>query len=211
MEEIPPEKKIIEFKIIFLGDSGVGKSTMIRQFINDDFNPNQLSTLGVLFSTKVLTINNKQFNFKLINTSSQEKYKSMSIPYLKHVDIVLFVFDLNSTKSFDNIQYWIDFFNKNNDGISLKGKYLIGNKSDLEQNVEQNLIDQIIKKNELLYLSINAKAKSQIEQMFEYIIENLYEHVENNEKNKCDKNDKKGKFLSKDNIYNGKKKKNRCV
>ena len=70
MEEITPEKKIIEFKIIFLGDSGVGKSTMIRQFINDDFNPNQLSTLGVLFSTKVLTINNKQFNFKLINTSS---------------------------------------------------------------------------------------------------------------------------------------------
>ena len=103
----------IEFKIITLGNAGVGKTSIIERFVNDDYNPNQFSTLGISFSFKVLTINKKNIKLKLIDTGGQEKYRSISMNYFKHADVALFVFDLNNESSFESIQYWIDLFNEN--------------------------------------------------------------------------------------------------
>ena len=129
-------KDDIEFKIITLGNPGVGKTSIIQRFVGDDFNENQLSTLGISYSFKVIKIEEKNIRLKLIDTGGQEKYRSLAVLYFRHVDVVLFVFDLNNKSSFDSIQYWINLFNENNNSKNIKGKYLIGNKDDLVQNVD---------------------------------------------------------------------------
>ena len=196
-----------EFNIITLGDPGVGKTSIFKRFLDDGFDHNQLSTLGVSFSSKVITINKRNLLLKLTDTGGQEKYRSIAASYFWNVDVVLFVFDLNNEKSFKSIQYWFDFFEQNNSGRKIKNKYLIGNKNDLEQKIEQESIDELTEKNNILYMSTSAKDNYQIEQLFNYIGGELCNYLDkNNEKNKG-KNNSKGKVLSKTDVN---KKKSKC-
>ena len=199
-------KNEIEFKVITLGNIGAGKTSIINSYVNDKFDPEQISTLGACFSFKTIEINGTNIKLKFIDTGGQEKFRSLSISYFRHVDVVLFVFDLNEPKSFESVQYWIDLFNENNNGKRIKAKYLVGNKNDLEQKIDQNLIEEITKKNNILYMSTSAKTKHQIEQLFEYIGGELCKLLENNTKNNNGKKKSTGKVLSKTNMKKDKKK-----
>ena len=209
MAEESSENDEVEYKIITLGNTGVGKTSIIQRFVLDEYNPDQLSTMGCAFSFKVLNINKKTLKLKLIDTGGQERYRSLSLNYFKNADVVLFVFDLNLEESFDSIQYWIDLFNNNDGGQHIIGKYLIGNKCDLEQKVKQELIDEIVQKNGLLYMSTSARTKSQIDEMFEYIGADLYEYTEKKAKKQNGKKKvQKGKVHTKTNL--NKQKKGNC-
>ena len=193
-------KDDIEFKIITLGNPGVGKTSIIQRFVEDDFNANQLSTLGITYSFKVIKIEEKNIRLKLIDTGGQEKYRSLAVSYFRHVDVVLFIFDLNNKSSFDSIQYWIDLFNENNNSKNIICKYLIGNKDDLVQNVEQKLIDELSNNNRIKYLTTSARTKYQIDFLFSIIGGELYEYLKKNENNKDESNSPKIKVLSKNNV-----------
>ena len=206
MKKEEGNKDKYEFKIVTLGDPGVGKTSIFRRFVEDNFDPNQLSTLGINLSTKILKIKNKELVLKLIDTGGQEKYRAIAASYFRRADVILFVFDLNNSGSFDSIQYWLDFFEENNTGTNIKNKFLIGNKNDLEQKVDQDLIDKLTEKNNILYMSTSAKTKHQIEQLFEYIGGELCKLLENNTKNNNGKKKSKGKVLSKTNMKKDKKK-----
>ena len=210
MDEASPENNDPEFKIITLGNPGVGKTSIIQRFVNDEFNPDQLSTLGVSLTFRVLTINKRKLKLKLIDTGGQEKYRAIAKNYFKHADVVLFVFDLNLKVSFESIQYWIDLFNESADGDKTILKYLIGNKCDLPQNVDQGLIDELVEKNKLLYMSTSALTKNQIDEMFEYIAGELYEHALKNEKNNKGKNTQKGKILTESQLNQPTRRNNCC-
>ena len=205
MDELSSKDNEEEFNIILLGDPDVGKSSIIKRFVHDEFNPDQLSTLGISHSFKDLKIKDKTIKLKLIDTGGQEKYRSLALSYFKNIDVVLFVFDLHLEKSFEGVQYWVDLFNKNNDGKNLKLKFLIGTNNDLEQKVSQALIDEFAKRNGLLYLSTSTRTKSQIDEMFGYIAGELYEYTE--KKIKSEGNSQKGKVLTKTK-YKKKKKQN---
>ena len=206
MKKEEENKNKYEFKIVTLGDPGVGKTSIFRRFVEDNFDPNQLSTLGINLSTKILKIKNKELVLKLIDTGGQEKYRAIAASYFRRADVILFVFDLNNSGSFESIQYWLDFFEENNTGTNIKNKFLIGNKNDLEQKVDQDLIDKLTEKNNILYMSTSAKTKHQIEQLFEYIGGELCKLLENNTKNNNGKKKSKGKVLSKTNMKKDKKK-----
>ena len=195
-----PEKVDFEFKIITLGNSGAGKTSIIKRFVNDVFDEYQLSTLGNSFSFRTIKINNTNIKLNFIDTSGQEKFRSLSLSYFRHVDVVLFVFDLNEPKSFESIQYWMDFLNENYSGKNIKAKYLVGNKNDLEQKVDQNLIDELTKKNNMSFFSTSAKTKNQIDILFQYIGDELYEYTKKNPKYQSDENTIKVKELSKNNV-----------
>ena len=131
----------------------------------------------------------------MIDTGGQEKYRAIAASYFRRADVILFVFDLNNSGSFESIQYWLDFFEENNTGTNIKNKFLIGNKNDLEQKVDQDLIDKLTEKNNILYMSTSAKTKHQIEQLFEYIGGELCKLLENNTKNNNGKKKSTGKVL----------------
>ena len=171
------EKKNLEYKIITLGDSGVGKTSIINRFINDIFDEDIDPTLGIKHNFKILEINDKKMKLSLIDTNGQEKYRALSVSYFRHAHVVLFIFNLNDPLSFNNIQDWINTFNDNNNKKVIL-KYLIGNKNDLEQRVEQNLIDEFAKNNNVTYMSTSAKTNSQINELFQMIGEELLEEEE---------------------------------
>jgi len=166
----------ITFKIITLGDSGVGKTSIINQYITGKYNENTASTLGINFSFKKLFINKTQkITLKLIDTCGQEKYRSLSKSYFKHADGVLYVFGLNDKDSFNNIKEWMTYFNEE---CTIKDapKLLVGNKSDLEKDkgLPQNIIKQFAEENKIQYFEASAKDNKNINEIFGEIGKMIY-------------------------------------
>ena len=197
----------LEFKIITLGDSGVGKTSIINRFINDSFNYDEKLTLGIKFSFQIIKLpNGKDVKLNIIDTSGQEKYRSLPTSYFRNVDAVLFVFDLNQKLSFENIQKWINTFNENNNGKYCKKQYLVGNKNDLGQVVDQKLIDDFSQNNNLIYSGISAKTSNRVKELFEIIANELYDEVD--KKSNYSIKSQRSRIISR--IHNNKRQKKCC-
>ena len=166
----------ITLQIVTMGNAGVGKSSIIKRYLTDIFDNNTLSTIGIEFRIKEITVKDgTKINLKLMDTGGQELYKSLSKSYFKNTDGVLFVFALNNEQSFKDISEWINFFNDNcfrKDNIP---KYLIGNKCDLDSNVNEASINEVANKNDMKYFQTSAKDKININNVFEEMGEELYE------------------------------------
>ena len=164
------------FKIITLGESGVGKTSIINRFTKNEFYENISSTIGINFSNKEMIINNKhKIILRIIDTAGQERFRSLSKSYYKNVDVVLFVFSMNDKESFEKITEWMESFKENNNKGGDIPKYLVGNKNDLELKVEQNLIDEFIKEKKIPFISTSAKGNICINKLFEDIGKKIFE------------------------------------
>ena len=117
------------FKIILIGNSGVGKSSILQQYMNHVFDSNYKITIGVDFLMKSLVINNQIVKLQVWDTAGQERYKSMVASYYRGAHVALIVFDLTSHRSFEALPSWIEAFYKS--GPEQKNTILIGNKKDL--------------------------------------------------------------------------------
>ena len=125
------EKEEIVFKIITIGDPNVGKTSIIRRYIYNVFEPQNLATIGVAFSFKEVTLKNGQtVKLKLVDTAGQEKFKSVTKSYYKNTDGVLFVFDYSYEVTFEHISDWIKSFEENSNKENIP-RFLLGNKYDL--------------------------------------------------------------------------------
>ena len=137
----------VTLKVIILGASTVGKTSIFLRYFNNEFSHGTLTTLGVDFKTKFFKFENKKLKINYIDTAGQEKFKSISENYLKGTDGVILVFDLPNKETLDLVNYWADCIKKNNrDNI---GMILFGNKSDLENDRDvtyeegKNLADKL--------------------------------------------------------------------
>ena len=179
-------------KVITLGESGVGKTCLIRRCINNIFEENNVSTIGINFSFKQMKLKNgKTLNLKLIDTAGQEKYKALAKSYFKNVDAALFVFAINDKESFDNIKNWINSFNENHNGKEGIPMYLVGNKVDKEREVQKEVVEEFICQNKYKYFETSAKDNSGIDVLFQELSEDLYQIlVEAGGKNRTYRNKK---------------------
>ena len=200
-------KNIKEVRIITLGEPDVGKTSIIRRFVNDVFKGDKV-TLGIEFSFKIVELEgNRKIKLSVIDTNGQEKYRALPLNYFKKADVVLFVFALNDSGSFEKIGQWIDRF-KNNNGNNVKKMFLIGNKSDLVKVLEQKEIDDFANKYGLTYMETSAKTKNQINELFTIIAEEAYEELER--KSSMSVGIQKNKIVQKTNINNKSKSNNCC-
>ena len=188
MEKNKKEKAKNSFKIITIGDSPVGKTSILLRSIQNKFFESTLKTIGFDKNIKDLILKNgRKIRLSIIDTAGQEKYNSLNKNYVKNVDGVLFVFDLSNKTSFFNIKKWLDFFNENNSSLKMIPKYLIGNKKDLPREVNSDMVDIILEENkELNYKETSAKddKDNQINELFQEIGEQLYTLYLKNRKNK---------------------------
>jgi len=117
-------------KIILLGESGVGKTNLIRVAIGKEFDPNTRSTLASSYCEDKIEVNNKTYRFFLWDTAGQEIYRSLNKLFIKDSKIILIVFAINDKGSFDQIDYW---YKNVKDLLGDEGYEiaLVGNKSDL--------------------------------------------------------------------------------
>ena len=118
------------FKVVLIGDSGVGKTNIMSRYLKDEFSIETKTTVGVEFGAKKLEINGNNIKAQIWDTAGQERYKSITNAYYKGAKGALIVYDITRLSSFENIDKWI---------IELKAKcesdvtiILIGNKCDLE-------------------------------------------------------------------------------
>ena len=111
---------------------------------------------------------------KLVDTTGQEKFRALTKSYFKNAEAVLFVFSMNDKNTFDSIRDWIMLFKENNCKEETIPKYLVGNKNDLEINVEHNLIDKLVQDINIPFISISAKDNSSIDKLFEEVGKELY-------------------------------------
>ena len=119
-----------ENKVIFLGEVGVGKSTLIKISIGEKFSDVYTSSISLSFFSKEITYNNKNYVFNLWDTIGQEKYRSLTKIFYKKSKVVIFVYNITDKESFDNLEYWIDSV-KEELGDEKYIKAIVGNKSDL--------------------------------------------------------------------------------
>ena len=99
------------FNILLLGDSNVGKTSLIKRFIKNKFDSNDSSTVGLEFENKKVKINDKIIQLNIMDTAGQEKYRAIAKNAVKSANGIIFVFDLNNKESFNNIKYWLNNLN----------------------------------------------------------------------------------------------------
>ena len=137
------EEKMI-FKIITLGESGVGKTSILRRYIYALYDDNSISTIGLSFIFKEIILKNKEkVQLKIIDTGGQEKYRALAKSYFKNAD--LFVYSIENEDSFNNINNWITLFNENNNRVEVS-QYLVETKNDLDRVVDEKKVKNLLKK-----------------------------------------------------------------
>ena len=130
-------------KVILLGESGVGKTNLIRVAMGKNFDPNENSTLASSFFEEQISINNKNYLYCLWDTAGQEAYRSLNKIFIKGAKIVIIVFAINFQYSFEQIDFWINY-TKDILGEDNYILALVGNKADLYES--QQISDEEIKK-----------------------------------------------------------------
>jgi len=166
----------IIFKIITVGDSGVGKTSILRRYVFNTFDPDNMSTLGVNFSFKLIELKKgKKIKLKLIDTAGQERYRSLSQSYLKNADAALFVFGFNNESSFEHINEWVKLFKNTHSSVDKIPKYIIGNKNDLDnKKISRESINNLIKETGYKFKSVSALSNNNIDELFQELSETLY-------------------------------------
>ncbi|XP_057525092.1 ras-related protein RABG3c [Amaranthus tricolor] len=97
-------------KVIILGDSGVGKTSLMNQFVNHKFTNQYKATIGADFLTKEVQIDDKLFTLQIWDTAGQERFQSLGVAFYRGADCCVLVYDVNVAKSFDNLNRWREDF-----------------------------------------------------------------------------------------------------
>lgn len=97
-------------KVIILGDSGVGKTSLMNQFVNHKFSNQYKATIGADFLTKEVQIDDRLFTLQIWDTAGQERFQSLGVAFYRGADCCVLVYDVNVTKSFDDLNRWREDF-----------------------------------------------------------------------------------------------------
>ena len=180
----------INIKLIILGDSGVGKSSIIQRYYSNSFNENLQMTLKANFLEKAMIINNQKINLELWDTAGQEKYRSLTQIFVKNSKIIIFAYSVTSLKSFESLNFWYEFVQKEIRQNTIRG--LAGNKTDLifENNYEEEVSEEKGKefadKIGAFFALVSAKESSK--EIISLINELIYNYLDNRESNSIDLN-----------------------
>ena len=175
------------FKLILIGDSGVGKTNILNKYVNNEFSYSTQSTVGVEFGSKIVKKGEKTIKLQIWDTAGQERYKSITSAYYKGSKGALIVYDITKKQTFENVDRWIDELKeKGSDNILIM---LIGNKSDLEDKREVQT-DEVAKKTrqyKIAFCETSALNGNNIEHAFDSLVEEISKNIEENNKAKENK------------------------
>ena len=169
--------KIKALKIVMLGDTTVGKTSIINSYLNKDFTQDMLSNIGIDKNNKKIKMKDgSEIKLVIWDTAGQERFHSVATSTIKSAQGVIVSFDLTNEKSFKNLSRWLDDIKENNNKIPI---LLFGNKCDMleERVVEEKDIDIFVSRNKLIYYETSAKDNINIEEGFTKIAEEAYEKV----------------------------------
>ena len=163
------EIKYIEFEVILVGESNVGKTSIFKKFIDDTFSDTLACTINIDYRVKSIKINeNLIVDLKIYDTAGQEKFKALTKKYYQNANGVILVFDLTDENSFTKLNKWVNDINDNAGNVEV---ILVGNKSDLEnRKVSETKAQIFAKEKKMKYIETSAKEGKNILLLFEELI-----------------------------------------
>jgi len=171
-------KKKVLLKVIILGDSGVGKTSLMNQFVNDKFSKQYKATIGADFLTKEILIDDKLVTMQIWDTAGQERFQSLGVAFYRGADSCILVYDITDSKSFESLDLWRDEFIAQAAPRNQKEFpfVVLGNKSDLAKTKRQ-VADAKARswtkaKGDIPFFETSAKDNINVEQAFQMVARN---------------------------------------
>ncbi|XP_062821102.1 ras-related protein Rab-13 isoform X2 [Anolis carolinensis] len=154
------------FKLLLIGDSGVGKTCLIIRFAEDNFSGTYISTIGIDFKIRTVDIEGKRIKLQVWDTAGQERFKTITTAYYRGAMGIILVYDITDEKSFENIQNWMKSIKENaSSGVE---RLLLGNKSDMEakRKVPQDKAQKLSREHGIRFFETSAKSSTNVEEAF---------------------------------------------
>ena len=155
-----------KYKLIFLGDQNVGKSSILNRFLNDTFVEEYQATIGLDFQSKNVQIDNQDIHLLLYDTAGQEKFRSLIPMYTRDANIILLVYDITNKESFENLSLWLkDLTNININEVIV---CIVGNKIDLteKREVTNEEGQKFWEEHDFIFQEVSAKTGDGFSELF---------------------------------------------
>ncbi|MFQ6629472.1 hypothetical protein Gotur_006639 [Gossypium turneri] len=164
------------FKVVLIGDSGVGKSNLLSRFTKNEFSLESKSTIGVEFATRSITIEDKVVKAQIWDTAGQERYRAVTSAYYRGAVGALLVYDATRHVTFENIERWLKELRDHTDGSIVI--MLLGNKSDLRhlRAVLTEDAKAFAEKEKTYFMETSALESLNVESAFTEVLTQIY-HV----------------------------------
>ena len=162
-------------KLLLIGDSNVGKTSLLLRYLDNTFSDKYITTIGVEFKSKDITLNNKTYKIHIWDTAGQERYKSITRNFYKHAEGIIFVYDITNKTSFSNLKNWISNAENEADFKII----IVGNKLDMESRREVSIeqLKKLAKKKNCKYFETSAKDNINVENLFLSIINEMINNI----------------------------------
>jgi small GTP-binding protein len=157
-------------QLLIIGDSTVGKTSLLFRYTEDKFSAQHLATVGIDFFTKDEVFNGKVVRIKVWDTAGQERYKSLTGAFFKNAQGIILVYDVNNPETFDNLKYWLQSINLNlGDKTEIK-KIIMGNKIDLPREVKKEEAEKFAQQNGVMYFETSALENKGIPESIRFLV-----------------------------------------
>ncbi|KAI8922632.1 small GTP-binding protein [Entophlyctis helioformis] len=154
------------FKLLLIGDSGVGKSCLLLRFADDTYTESYISTIGVDFKIRTIELEGKTVKLQIWDTAGQERFRTITSSYYRGAHGIIVVYDVTDQETFNNVKQWLQEIDRYaSEGVH---KLLVGNKSDLENKkvVDFKTASDFAAQLGIPFLETSAKNATNVEQAF---------------------------------------------
>jgi Ras-related protein Rab-1A len=154
------------FKVLIIGNSGVGKSCLLLRFAEDLFSDNYISTIGVDFKIRKLDLDGKSIKLQIWDTAGQERFRTITKSYYRGSNGIVVVYDITDRESFEQVQHWMSEIDAH--ASAEVCRLLVGNKADLNDKraVKTDEGESLARQFGVPFLETSAKDASHVEEMF---------------------------------------------
>jgi len=154
------------FKLLLIGDSGVGKSCLLLRFADHTYTESYISTIGVDFKIRTIELDGKTIKLQIWDTAGQERFRTITSSYYRGAHGIIVVYDVTDLESFNNVKQWLNEIDRY--ACENVNKLLVGNKCDLvsKKAVEYETAKEFADKLEIPFLETSAKAATNVEKAF---------------------------------------------
>jgi Ras-related protein Rab-11A len=165
------------FKVVLIGDSGVGKSNLLSRFTRNEFCLESKSTIGVEFATRSIQVDGKTIKAQIWDTAGQERYRAITSAYYRGAVGALLVYDITKHVTYENVERWLKELRDHADSNIVI--MLVGNKSDLKhlRGVSTDDAQAFAEKEGLSFIETSALESTNVEKAFQRILTEIYRIV----------------------------------
>ena len=162
-------------KILMIGDSNVGKSSLLLRYVNDTYSSTFITTIGIDFKTKILDIDGKKIKLQLWDTAGQERFRSITTSYFRGAQAAIVTYDVTNKNTFNGVKSWLQDLQDNSSSTQV---FLLGNKVDIkEREVSTKEGLELAIKHKLHYFECSAKTGENVEKTFHTIAKNIFDKI----------------------------------